>query len=120
VMCRGFLGFAATRMVASGVAARAASTCESARSALKIAIAIVRFFSIRKSPIRQPDYRMVQLSARGSVAAIAKQTPPFALGKRVVFSRGCGCEVNPHSGAQRHRELDEAKLSFLYAPLSIS
>jgi hypothetical protein len=63
---------------------------------------------------------MVQLSARGSGAAIAKQTPPFALGKRAAFSRAAGCEVNPHSGAQRHRELDESKFSFLYVPLSIS
>jgi hypothetical protein len=102
------------------VAARAASTCESDRSALEIAIAIVRFFSIQKSPIQQPDYRMVQLSARGSGAAIAKQTPPFALGKRAAFSRGRGCEVNPHSGARRHPEVDESKSGFLYAPLSIS
>jgi hypothetical protein len=120
VMCGGFVGLAATRTVASGVAAGTASTCESARSALKIAIAIVRFFSIRKSPIRQPDYRMVKPSARGSGAAIAKWTPPFALGKRAAFSRGFGCEVNPHSGAQHDRGLDESKFSFPYTPLSIS
>jgi hypothetical protein len=63
-MCWGEVCLAATRMVASGVAARAASTCESTRSALVLAIAIARFFSIRKSPIRQPDYRLVQPSAR--------------------------------------------------------
>jgi len=34
------------------VAAGAASTRESASSALEIAIAIVRFFSIKKSPIQ--------------------------------------------------------------------
>jgi hypothetical protein len=77
------------------VAARAASTCESDRSALEIAITIVRFFSIRKSPIQQPDYRMVQLRARGSGAAIAKQTPPFALGKRAAFSRAAGAKSTP-------------------------
>jgi hypothetical protein len=41
-----FVGSMATRRVASGVAAGAASTCESIKGALKIAIASVRFFSI--------------------------------------------------------------------------
>jgi hypothetical protein len=58
------------------VAAGVASACESDRSALKAAIAIVRFFSIQKSPIRQTDNRLVQLNARNSGAAIAPQTSP--------------------------------------------
>jgi hypothetical protein len=40
-------------MVVSGVAAGAAVTCESAKSALEIAI--VQFFSIQESPIQQTD-----------------------------------------------------------------
>jgi len=39
----------------------------SERSALEIAIAIVRFFSIRKSPTPQPDYRMAEPKARTRV-----------------------------------------------------
>jgi hypothetical protein len=86
----------ATRVVVSGVAAGAEPTCESASNALEIAIAIVRFFSIRKSPIPQTDYRMLRLIVRSPGAAIAKQTPPSAPGKWAVFSRSRGCEVNPH------------------------
>ena len=100
----GFVSLEATRVVVSGVAAGAAVTHENASRALEIAI--VRFFSIQIPPIRQPDCRMVQPSARGSGAAIARQTPPLDPEKRSAFSRGCGCEVNPNSGAQRHRELD--------------
>jgi len=38
--------------------------------------------------------------------AIAKQTPPFALGERAAFSRGWGCEVNPQLGRSTPGALD--------------
>jgi len=62
---------------------------------------------------------MVQMIARSLRAATAKQRPPLDPGTRPAFSLGFGCEVNPHSGAERHRELDESKFSFLYASLRI-
>ena len=94
-ICRGSVGLAATRTVVSGVAAATASTCESERSALMIAIAIVRFFSISKSPISQPEYRLVQPNARSPGAAIAKQARPSAQGSRPHSLAAVGAKSIP-------------------------
>ena len=119
-ICGEFVDLEAMRTVASGVAAGVASTCASERSALEAAIAIVRFFSIQKSPIQQPDCRAARWNARSPGAVIITQTPRSAPRKRAAISRCCVCGINSNSSVQRHREFDESKSSFSYTSLGVS